>query len=303
MTFGRSSALAAALLVTAALPRSRQMQDQLSVRSSSGLRLIVAEENAEPSLHVILPGKPASYRAIHVLFPEHVTAVKRGRSNAEQLYLFRPGAQPRAPKWRRSGPSLQYERDLAGGVHLLARATVENDGVRFRYEFVNRSSTAFSMISAVTDPRLTAEFHDQRLERTYVHHSSGFDLLASETPERLTRPLAEWLPARYLASFTWPVPSTRVERRPDGIVYYNKSRSVDEPFVATLSRDGTWVIASFARAAGNVWSNPALTCQHVDPQTSLAPGQRVTLEVKLLIMRGSLDTALQRARAQRRSLK
>src|SRR2546425_9153314 len=84
---------------------------------------------------------------------------------------------------------------------------------------------------------------------------------------------------------------------------YNKSRAVDEPFIATLSEESNWLVASFAREAGNVWTNPALTCQHVDPQTSLAPRKRVILERKILILRGSLDDALKKARQQRKSLK
>ena len=75
------------------------------------------------------------------------------------------------------------------------------------------------------------------------------------------------------------------------------------PFIATLSKDRSWVIASFARETGNVWSNPELTCQHVDPQTSLSAGQEVTREVKILVLQGSLDDALQRAIKQRGSLK
>ena len=157
-------------------------------------------------------------------------------------------------------------------------------------------------VSAVTDPRLTGMFHDVRLERTYVHLADGFDLIASETPARLTMPLDRWLPARYLASVTFPVPTRLVEQRDDGITYYVKSRAADEPFIATRSTDGGWVVASFAREAGNVWSNPELTCQHVDPQTALAPGQQATLEVKILVIRGSLDDALHRAIQQRGSL-
>jgi hypothetical protein len=159
------------------------------------------------------------------------------------------------------------------------------------------------MISAVTDPRLTGMFHDVRLDRTYVHHSDGFDLLASEMPGRLTMPLNQWLPARYLASFKWPVPAQRLEKRTDGITYYNKSRAVDVPFIATLSADRTWVVASFTREVGNVWSNPELTCQHVDPQTPLSPGQHIAREVKMLVIQGTLDDALQRALRQRQSLK
>lgn len=278
-------------------------RESLSVRNADGLRLLVAPENAQPTLRVLRPGREATDRSIDILFPEHVTAVKHGESAGEQLYIFRPGLQGERPRWRRVGHSLEYERDLPGDVHLLARATLEDDGVRFHYEITNNSSVSYDMIIAVTDPRLTSDLHDPRLERTYVHHQDGFDLIASETPSRLTAPLDQWLPSRYLVSFTWPVPTQRAERRSDGITYYNKSRAVDEPFIATLSADSKWLVASFAREVGNVWTNPALTCQHVDPQTPLAPRKRTILERKMLIFRGSLDDALQRARRQRKSLK
>ena len=275
----------------------------LPIQNAAGLRLLVATDHTSPVLRVILPGRPTSDRSIEILFPEHVTVVKQGQRSAQQLYRFRPGERGDRPLWRRSDGSLEYERDLGDGVHLLARATLEGDGVRFRYEVINESPVAYDMIYAPTDPRLTSIFHDVRLERTYVHHADGFDLLASETPRRLTIPLDQWLPARYLVSFTWPVPAQRIERRDDGITYYSKSRAVDMPFIATVSTDKAWVIASFARTAGNVWSNPELTCQHVDPQTSLSPGQRATIELKMLVIRGSLDDALERATRQRESLK
>lgn len=278
-------------------------QASLSVQNSAGLRLVVAADHDQPALRIILPGHSTPDTAIEVLFPEHVTALQHGHGAAEQLYVFRPGRQGDRPLWRRVGRSLEYRRDLSVGLQLLARATLEEDGVRFHYEFVNRSTEAYDMIYAVTDPRLTSVFHDKRLERTFVHHADGFDLLASETPGRLTLPLDQWLPARYLASFRWLIPDHRVEQRDDGITYYNKSRPVDEPFIATRSTDGTWVAASFTREVGNVWSNPELTCQHVDPQTSLGPGERATVEMKMLILRGSLDDALQRARAQRSLMK
>ena len=106
------------------------------------------------------------------------------------------------------------------------------------------------------------------------------------------------------------MPAARIEHRGggggaggDGITYYNASRAVDEPLIATLSTDRTWVVASFARQTGNVWSNPELTCQHVDPETSLSPGQEAVLEMKILILRGSLDDVLQRMVRQRSSLK
>lgn len=274
-----------------------------SIRNAAGLQLFVVEESVSPTLRIVLPGHAKSDQSIRVLFPEHVTAIRSGSSVAEHLYLSSSARADDRSRWRRVGRSFEYERDLGGNVHLLARATLENDGVRFHYAFTNRSTISYTMIYAVTDPRLTLMFHDARLERTYVHHANGFDLLASETPERLTMPMDQWLPARYLASFRWPVPAQRVEHRSDGIAYYYKSRPVDQPFIATVSADGRWVIASFTRETGNVWSNPELTCQHVDPQTSLLPGQQASLEVKILVLHGSLENALQRAIRQRDSLK
>src|SRR6187549_1018810 len=274
----------------------------LPIQNAAGLRLLVATDHTSPVLRVILPGRPTSDRSIEILFPEHVTVVKQGQRSAQQLYLFRPGGRGDRPLWRRSDGSLEYERDLGGGVHLLARATLEGDGVRFRYEVTNESPVAYDMIYAPTDPRLTSEFHDLRLERTYVHHADGFDLLASETPQRLTMPQDQWLPVRYLVSFTWPVPSKLFERR-DGIMYYNKSKKVDAPFIATFSKDKSWVIASFTHTTGNVWSNPELTCQHVDPQASLSPGEEAILETKILVVRSSLDEVFKMAMRQRDSLK
>jgi len=281
--------------VTSALPAA--------VSNSSGMQLRVAEENTDPTLRIVLPGHPASDRAIQVLFPEHVTVRPGGITDAHQIYLFQPGQSGERPRWRQSGRALQYEKDLPGPVHMLARATLEEDGVRFHFTLRNQSHTKYDLIWAPIDPRLTSVFHDVRLERTYVHHADGFDLLASETPGRLKMPLKEWLPARYLVSFTWPIPPHRVERRDDGITYYNKSRAVDAPFIATLSEDRKWVVASFTRDTGNVWSNPELTCQHVDPPAALAPGQQAILETKILVVRGaSLKDVFDMAMKQRHSL-
>ncbi len=84
--------------------------------------------------------------------------------------------------------------------------------------------------------------------------------------------------------------------------YNNKSRAVDEPLIATLSTDRRWVVASFTNTTGNVWSNPELTCQHVDPEIPLGPGQQATLEVKILIFRGSLEEVLQKVTRQSAAL-
>lgn len=301
--FGASFGIACAVFIYCRPQRATaHLHQDIVVRNNLGMQLMVVPENTQPSLRIVLPGQPTSDRAIEVIFPEHVTVRQRGSTDAYQLYLFQPGPSGERPMWRKSGRSLEYEKNFSGAGYMLARATLEEDGVRFLFKLSNRSDKIYDLMWAPIDPRLTSQFHDVRLERTYVHHQDGFDLLASETPGRLTMPLSQWLPARYLASFTWPIPLQRTEAR-DGIMYYNKSRKVDAPFIATLSQDDRWVIASFTRNTGNVWSNPELTCQHVDPQAALSPGEEAILETKLLVVRGSLDEVFKMAMQQRDSLK
>ena len=278
-------------------------QEPTSLTNSEGLRLSISETDTQPALTIALLGEPSNPPAIRVLFPEHVTAKKKGNTDAEHLYLFRPGLQGEEPRWTRSRDSFEYERDFSAGIHMLARATLQDDGVFFHYEFENHSNVDYAMITAVTDPRMTGVFHDVRLERTYVHRKDGFVLLAAETPDRLTMPLSQWLPSRYLASYTWPVPAQRVERRADGITYYNASQPVDVPLVATVSSDHKWVAASVTNTTGNVWSNPELTCQHVDPEGPLPARAKVEWDVKILIFQGSLDQVFKKVESQRVLLK
>jgi hypothetical protein len=270
-------------------------------RNQAGLQITVDGEDRNPALLVTVPDGPVNDRSFKILLPEHVTVRARGETEATQLYLFRPGQQGSRPEWKKVDNTLEYESDF-GGVHFVSHATLTDDGILFRYEFVNRSARDYDMITAVTDPRFRADFYDPRLERTYVHHWDGFDLLGSETPERVDMPLTEWFPVRYLASYTFPVPTEHLQRRADGITYRYKSRVVDVPMIATLSVDRTWVAASFSRDPGNVWSNPELTCQHVDPQVPLPHGGHAQYEVKLLIFKGSLEDALHKVTAQRKTL-
>jgi len=73
--------------------------------------------------------------------------------------------------------------------------------------------------------------------------------------------------------------------------------------IATFSSDRKWVVASFTRTTGNLWSNPELTCQHVDPEIPVAVGASAAMEIKILVFQGSLDDVLKKVDSQRQSLK
>jgi hypothetical protein len=272
------------------------------VRNGVGVEMAVDAEDRNPALLVTVGGGPEDEWSFKILLPEHVTVRMHGASDGTHLYIFRPGAEGDAPVWKRDGNSLEYSKAF-GEIHFLARATLTEDGILFHYEFVNHSTTDYDMVTAVTDPRFRAVFYDPRLERTYVHTSGGFELLASDAPERLTEPLTEWFPVRYMASYTNPIPADRVQRRSDGITYRYRSGRIDAPVIATLSQDRNWVAATFSRHAGNVWSNPELTCQHADEETPLPHDAKAETEEKILIFKGSLDDALRKAEKQRPALK
>jgi hypothetical protein len=264
--------------------------------------MMIDTGDRDPALSVTVPDGPSDDRTFKILFPEHVTVRPHGQADAQHLYIYRPDPANKAPNWKKIGNALEYATDF-GQIHFVARATLVDDGILFRYDFTNNGTQSYDMVTAITDPRFHAVFYDPRLERTYVHHKNGFALLAADTSKRLTMPLKEWFPVRYLASYTARIPTELVQRRSDGITYRYSRDRVDAPMIATLSEDGTWVAASFSRDPGNVWSNPELTCQHVDPEVRLPHGAHAGYEMKILIFKGSLQDALKKVSAQVSALK
>jgi hypothetical protein len=189
-------------------------------------------------------------------------------------------------------------------MHFLVRAHLQSDGVLLHYEFMNNSEVDFDSVQAVTDPRMVSLlFRDVRLERTYVHEQGRFALLASDMPQRVNMPISEWLPNRYRISYSWPVERELIQKQSDGITFFNARNRADEPFLATVSVDAKWIMATFSRNPGNLWTNPDLTCQHADPDILLPRHGRGVAEEKILLLRGSLEDVLSKIKVQRGDLK
>jgi hypothetical protein len=265
-------------------------QNELSlVNKESGLRLIVIDKKF-PLLKILIPGQATDVRGIEVEFPEHVTGMNTQTRNVKQFYLITAGNRNKRsmPVWKVTDTSLIYECEFNNNIILTAEARLWQDGVSYTYHVTNNSTVTYENMQAPTCVKLYSAFSDTMLERTYVHHADGFDLLASETPERLTKGVGEWLPCRYLVPYTWPVNSSRVEKGEDGITRYHKSRKVDRSIIATVSHDQQWVAATYTKLTGNVWTNPERTCHHVDPVMKVRPGERGSLWLKTFIIKGSL---------------
>jgi len=269
-----------------------EAQSGLIISQPSGLKVLVVRTDL-PLLKILLPGQPNTERGIEIEFPEHVTGLNEKTNKVEHLYLVTNRNNKRTmPSWRIEGNSLIYETEFDKSIKMIATARLESDGLRYTYKFINSSTVSYSKFQAVTCVKLYSTFSDTLLERTYVHHSNGFDLLASETPQRLTMPLNKWLPCRYLVSYSWPVPSKQIEKDEDSIIRYYKSRKVDQPFIATLSHDKNWIAATYTKETGNLWTNPERSCQHADPSITLKAGDTNTLELKTYILKGNLEQLL-----------
>ena len=282
---------------------SQEDSAELTVVSPSGLRMRVAEEHSDPTIWLSVPGESSGENAVLVLLPEHVTVRRHGTSDAQHLYLWRPGNHGTRQHWVRIGDALQYESNIGFGLHFLARASAQPDGVLLRYEFTNNSDVDFDSVQAVTDPRMVSPlFHDVRLERTYVHEHGRFALLASDMPQQVNMPMDKWLPNRYRISYSWPAERVRVQKQPDGITFFNAQDRADEPFLATVSADTKWILATFSRNPGNLWTNPDLTCQHADPDISLTRQSKGIAEEKMLLFQGTLEDVLSKVKARRGDL-
>jgi len=263
-----------------------------SVTLPSGLKVIVVQKDF-PLLKILLPGQAVSDRGIEIEFPEHVTGLNKTTHKVEHLYLVTNGNRNKRslPAWRVQGNSLVYETELDNKIKLIATAHPEADGLRYTYTLHNHSNIAYQSLQAVTCVKQYARFSDTLLERTYVHHKEGFDLLASEAPKPVT------IPSRHLVSYTWPISSNRTE---DGIQRYYKSRKADKPFIATLSHDKKWISATYTKETGNLWTNPERSCQHADPAIDLNPGETKNLVLKTFIIKGGLEQLLQLVNAEMR---
>jgi len=273
-------------------PPAQSENELILHQHETGVKIIVVNKQL-PLLKILLPGQSPSERGIEVEFPEHVTGLNKQTNSVDHIYLVTRDNNRTLPAWKIAGDILSYETEFNNSIKMVAKVQLERDGVRYSYTLTNHSDISYDKLQAVTCVKLYSLFSDTLLERTYVHHPNGFELLASETPERLTMPLTQWFPCRYLVSYTWPVASRRVERDEDSITRYNKSRKADKPFIATFSHDKKWVAATYTRETGNLWTNPERSCQHADPSVMLRPGESETLQLKTFIIKGGLDQVLQ----------
>jgi hypothetical protein len=291
----------ALLMASYAASRPAAAGTEQAIANPLGIRISPHGDRGVPAVDVSLPDGTV---AAVIEMPEHGWRKRTNSGEPDWFYrMYTNDArfQGRA-EWSREDNALAYRMSLPSGVTLSARAALDADGVTIEYEIANPDSEAFAETQAPTCIKLYRPFTDVFLERTWVHHPDGLALLASETPERLSKNAEEWLPCRYIVrcSAEAPTPAKRVERQPDGITRYSKLRAADTSFIATESSPLFWVAATHSLTSPDVWTNPARTCHHADSGAPLPARGSAKLSLKLYVMRGNAQVAWARVAARAR---
>jgi len=187
------------LMAAVAAPTASGQSDHSNfvITSDSGLRLERHGDPQRPSIALYLPD--AKHPSAIIEMPEH--AWRKKKPAEEQSWFYRMYTSDPSLRgevsWLKQGNALSYSMKTPSGFSLNSRATLEKDGVAISHQVTSVSELTWAMVEAPTCVKLYRPFTDVFLERTYVPHPYGLQVMASETPERLAKNAAEWLPCRY----------------------------------------------------------------------------------------------------------
>lgn len=298
MKLSRRSLLAAA----AAQPALPQQNAPLTVTDArSGLRLERFGDPQRPTVALFLPH--AQDPAVVIELPEH--AWRKAAPDGQQEWFYKMYSSDPAfrgqVEWAQSKDRLGFTMTTPSGYVLRTQATLQADGLDIVHQVSHQSVQRHAAIEAVTCVKLYRPFTDVFLDRTYVHHADGLDLISSETKGRTSKNAEEWLPCRYVAlvNKNGRRGEYRVEKL-DAVTRYFKSKPADVAFLATESTTGNWTAATFARGCESVFTNPARTCHHVDPEARGITNGQATLRLKVYLVKGRAQDAWRHVSAAER---
>jgi hypothetical protein len=265
-----------------------QASDSFALASPSGLRMERLGDSQRPAVALFLPATKSP--SVIIEMPEH--AWRKEKEAGEPLWFYKMYTSDPAlrgeVKWVRDSNTLSYSMKTPSGFTLNSKASLEENGVTITHEVTSNSVSHPVAVQATTCVKLYRPFSDVFLERTYIHHPEGLELIASETPDRFAKNAEEWLPCRYIARVGKNAPPAeyRVERL-DGVTRYFKSRAADAAFLATESQSGEWTAGTHALNCDSVFTNPARTCHHADPLALSAMDGRAVLSLRVYLVKGT----------------
>jgi hypothetical protein len=278
-----------------------------------------------PSLriHLTRHGEDAGF--VRVRFPEGIDANRSG--DGKHLKFYQDLRSPAWPaeletepvklpvEWTGDEQDTRYVMEFDNGMLLRARARAEDRRVVLSYELQNGTDvdlanvTIWSCVQLMHSPPLA----DFLMERTGVLVEEEFrlfrDLVPGFTPysreQAQYQRFAGYPPGRVSGGpnpEVKPHPGFPDDRGKDNYFWY-APQPIEAEAIATLSRDGTWAVATVGKGANSVWTNPGISCQHADPAGGpCGPGATVSVTNSIHVIEGGEEavTAFLRELAQGR---
>jgi hypothetical protein len=276
-------------LVGAPTAFAQSTRSELAVSSSSGLKLERFGDPQRPAVALWLPG--FRHPAAVIEMPEHAWRKDKAADDPAwfyKMYTSDPSLRGQVT-WSREDSALAYRMKTPSGFTMRSKAVLGADGVAITHEIDSPSGREMAVAQAPTCVKLYQPLTDVFLERTWVHHASGLELIASETPDRLAKNAEEWLPCRYIVRCGKDsAPPEKLVERIDGVTRYFKSRAADTAFIATESSPAGWIAATHGLDCPSLFTNPARTCHHADPEVRSVRNGTATLRLKVYLLKGTL---------------
>jgi len=201
-----------------------------------------------------------------------------------------PVTWPRQPlTWKQESGGLEFECELDMGVVLRVRIVPHRDEVTIEGILINGSAADLSNLGTqfcLVQSEVT-EFVDPLAERTLVMVGGKFVPLGSAPPGP-----APGQKPMFIVTNTWNL--DRWKPWEPGRSWFVEQQA-DIPLIATVSRDGTRVVAVAFDNAYKIMTNCDLPCIHADPRfPDCPPGGIVRIRGKLYFIQGSLADVFRR---------
>lgn len=263
-------------------------------------------------IHLTRKGQYAGY--VNVRIPETVAGLDTKQNKF--LRFFQDLRSPEWPAvlqaepvslpvpWVGGEKNLSYTLRLDNGMFFETTVKVEGSAVIFSYTLHNNTDHDLKRVGMRTCPALmfVPQLNDTFMERTAIKIDGQFkrfiDIIPSST--NYTKEKAEY--HRFSANTKGvrdaAANNPRVTPHPGFLDDPNRNiygwfieKPVDQAVIATVSKDNTWGVMTYSNPDTQpVWMNPALCCQHSDPEVaSCPPGDTAVIKLKMLFFDGGLE--------------
>ena len=157
------------------------------------------------------------------------------------------------------------------------------DYVDVDYEAVNTGETTVNAYQLCFQPTFAPNFRDHDGTRTWFNTDKGF-----------VRRIGMW---HHINRRMWLQAYDIGETGAIG----GEPHTLTGPLVATVSRDGEWVIAPaiLSHEIRGLFNNREYSCLHNEPMVALQSGETIRLRQRVYFLKGSLDDLARRFAADR----